>query len=280
MKNPGLYILTSPSGKQYVGRDVNLPSRAKEHFSGKNPQCRLIHRAIKKYGADAFSVEIIQYPGISDEALNAVEKWKIKQLQTLSPKGYNLTEGGEGGKHSEETRQKLSEAQRKRVADGTHPWLGGEVSRRNVSRQLKNGTHPFLGENNPVHKRVADGTHNFLGGEIQRKRAKDGTHPFLGGEIQREAQRKRVADGTHNFLDGEISRRAQKKRLEDGTHHWLGENHPAKQRSHKRRKAEWCYIIAVSRFWYEIHDYTLKRRAEFLSKDIPDTSNAEQEYLF
>lgn len=47
-----------------------------------------------------------------------------------------------------------------------------------------------------------------------------------------------------------------------------------------RLKAEWCYIIALSRFWYEIHDYTLKRRAEFLSKDIPDTSHAEQEYLF
>ena len=121
MKNPGIYILTSPSGNQYVGRDSNLPKRIKEHLSGKSPRCRLIHRAIQKYGADTFDVEIIRYPGISDEALNAVEKWKIKQLQTLSPKGYNLTEGGEGGKHSEETRQKLSEAQRKRVADGTHP---------------------------------------------------------------------------------------------------------------------------------------------------------------
>ena len=280
MKNPGLYILTSPSGKQYVGKDSNLPSRATQHFSSKSSNCRLIHRAIKKYSAAAFDVETIRYPGISHEALDAVERWKIKQLQTLAPKGYNLTEGGEGGKHSEETRQKLSKAAFQRVADGTHPFLGGEVSRRNVSKQMKNGTHPFLGENNPVHKRVADGTHNFLGGEIQRKRAKDGTHPFLGGEIQRETQRKRVADGTHPFLDGENQRRTQKKRLEDGTHPWLGENHPAKQRTRKRQKAEWCYIIAVSRFWYEIHDYTLKRRAEFLSKDIPDTSNAEQEHLF
>ena len=71
------------------------------------------------------------------------------------------------------------------------------------------------------------------------------------------------------------------KRLsKEGTHPWLGEKNPAKQRTLKRQKAEWCYIIALSRFWYEIHDYTLKRRAEFLSKDIPDTSNAEQEYLF
>ena len=79
-----------------------------------------------------------------------------------------------------------------------------------------------------------------------------------------------------------------KKRLEEGTHNFLGENNPIKRLSKegrnpqtlKRLKGEWCYIIALSRFWYEIHDYTLKRRAEFLSKDIPDTSNAEQEYLF
>jgi len=280
MKNPGIYILTSPSGKQYVGKDSNLPRRTKEHLSGNSPQCPHIHNAIQKYGRDAFSVEIIRYPGISDEALKAVERWKIKQLQTLSPGGFNLNEGGDGGNPSEETRQKMSEAAFQRVADGTHPFLGGEVSRRNVSKQLRDGTHHFLGENNPVHKRVADGTHNFLGGEIQRKRAKDGTHHFLGGEIQREVQRKRVADGTHNFLNSELQRQVQKKRIDEGTHNFLGENHPAKKRTRKRQKAEWCYIIALSRFWYEIHDYTLKRRAEFLSKDIPDTSNAEQASLF
>jgi hypothetical protein len=49
-------------------------------------------------------------------------------------------------------------------------------------------------------KRVADGTHNFLGGGLQRQRVKNGTHPFLGGEISRKNANRRVADGTHNFL--------------------------------------------------------------------------------
>ena len=267
MKNPGLYILTSPRGKKYVGRDVNLPKRAKKHLIGNSSECRAIYDAIKKYGADTFSVEIIRYPGISHEALNAVERWKIKQLQTLAPKGYNLTDGGDSSKPSEETRQKLSKKTRKRLEDGTHPFLGGEMQRHNARKQLEAGTHNFLDEKHSIHKQFADGTHPFLGGEMQRKRVADGTHPFLGGEI---------------------SRRTQKKRLEDGTHNFIGENHPIKRLSKegrhpstlKRQKAEWCYIVALSRFWYEIHDYTLKRRAEFLSKDIPDTSNAEQEYLF
>ena len=306
MKNPGLYILTHKgTGEQYVGKDSRLPSRPKEHLSGNAPECRHVHNAIQKYGRDAFSVEIIQYPGISDEALNAVERWKIRHLQTLSPGGFNLTEGGEGGNPSEETRQKISESNYKRVDEGTHHFLGGEISRRTNKKRVDEGTHHFLG--GEVNKnRVADGTHHLLGGEIQRrtnkKRVDEGTHHFLGGEVNKN----RVADGTHHLLGGEIQRRTNKKRVDegthnllgdknpvhkrvaDGTHNFLGDKNPAKRlakegkhyRTIKRRKAEWCYIIALSRFWYEIHDYTLKRRSEFLSKDIPDTSNAEQTNLF
>ena len=327
MKNPGIYILTSPSGKQYVGKDSNLPSRVQDHLSGNTPRCPAIHDAIQKYGRDAFSVEIIQYPGISHKALNAVERWKIRHLQTLSPLGYNLTEGGDGVIPSEETRQKMIEnaskrvdegthnfldsefqrqVQKKRLEDGTHHLLDGEIQRESAKKRVVEGTHNFLGDNNPVHKQLEAGTHNFLDSEIQRrakikrdavnkKRLEAGTHHFLDGEIARRTNKKRLEAGTHNFLDSEIQRRAKikrdavnKKRLEEGTHNLLGENNPIKRLSKegrhpqtiKRLKGEWCYIIALSRFWYEIHDYTLKRRSEFLSKDIPDLSATKQEYLF
>ena len=333
MKNPGIYILTSPSGKQYVGKDSNLPRRVRDHLSGNAPNCRAIHDAIQKYGRDAFSVEIIQYPGISEEALKSVERWWIQRLQTLSPSGYNLLEGGDGLTSKESKRINLS-----RVADGTHHFLGPENNRKRV----EDGTHHFLDrefqrenarKNN--RKRVEDGTHHFLDREFarknNRKRVEDGTHNFLDREFQRRNAKKRVAEGTHNLLgdsnpakhlikegrhnfqDPEIQRRAKinrdatnHKRMKDGTHNFLGDSNPshkrvaegthhllgdsnpirhlAKEGRHprtiKRLKAEWCYIIALSRFWYEIHDYTLKRRAEFLSKEIPDLSNAEQTYLF
>ena len=111
MKNPGIYIITSPSGKQYVGKDGNLPYRVETHLSGWNKRCVLIHRAIKKYGKENFNVEIIRYPGISPETLYAVEQWKIRQLNTKAPNGYNLTDGGAGrmAPHSEETKKKISE---------------------------------------------------------------------------------------------------------------------------------------------------------------------------
>ena len=222
MKNPGIYILTNQvNGMQYVGKDSNLPSRVDKHFSGSEQDCRRIHNAIKKYGHDAFSVEIIQYHGISQEALNAVERWKIKQLHTLSPNGYNLTKGGEGTlgfKHSKDTCEKISKNAKKRVEDGTHNLLGGEINK----------------------KRVEDGTHNFLGAEINKKRVANGTHPFLGGENNK----KRLANGTHPFQNPKVhqkrSERIQKE-LADGTHpflNYVGDNNPMKDPKVRQKNVE------------------------------------------
>ena len=60
----------------------------------------------------------------------------------------------------------------KRVAAGTHPWQGGEVSRRVTKDRLSNGTHNLVGSNNPSHKRVKELTHNFQNKEWSREKAK------------------------------------------------------------------------------------------------------------
>ena len=103
----------------------------------------------------------------------------------------------------------------KRVANGTHNFLGGELIRERVA----NGTHQLSCSKN-AKKRVANGTHNFLGPEQNLKRVANGTHNFLGGELIRE----RVANGTHNFLGGELV----KERVINGTHHFLGPEHNQK----------------------------------------------------
>ena len=57
MKNPGIYILTNKvNGKQYVGKDSNLPNRVNQHLSGYENNCPLIYRAIKKYGRENFDI--------------------------------------------------------------------------------------------------------------------------------------------------------------------------------------------------------------------------------
>ncbi|RKU09558.1 hypothetical protein C6502_12755 [Candidatus Poribacteria bacterium] len=257
MKNPGIYILTSPSGKQYVGKDRNLPRRANEHLRGGDTKCPAIHKAILKYGHDAFSVEIIRYPGISEETLDAVERWWIKRLQTLSPNGYNLTNGGDGGKLSKKTRQKMSERNRKRVENGTHNFLGGSIQRHTNKKRVEEGTHPWLGPetnqkmwNDPEHRKKISHAIREHNKDPQVRKKKS------------QRNREQIKAGTHNFCNAEVRQEA------------------LNARRRKKQKAEWMWTHSIAMFLYEIHDYTLKRRAEFLSKDIPDTSNAEQTYFF
>ena len=116
MENPGIYILSNvKNGKKYVGKDHNIPKRVNRHLTGNARECREIYNAIKKHNKKSFEVKFILYPGISIEALNSVEKWKINQLNTISPKGYNISKGGSGGfsgcTHSEKTKSKIAKTQ-------------------------------------------------------------------------------------------------------------------------------------------------------------------------
>lgn len=129
----------------------------------------------------------------------------------------------------EEISRLARESNLKRVADGSHQFLDGEISRKTNQQRLADGTHHFLDSEAQrkkalaaCTKRVLDGTHQFLGGDIVRKRVADGTHHLLGGEIQRINAQKRLEAGTHNFLDPVQKSRSAKKgtatRLRNGTH--------------------------------------------------------------
>lgn len=92
-------------------------------------------------------------------------------------------------------------------------------ARKHALQQIEDGTHPFIGINE---RRVAEGIHQFLGGEIPRKaalqRVKDGTHNFLDGSIAKKSNRERLENGTHHFLRGDIQTAGNLKRVAEGTH--------------------------------------------------------------
>jgi len=93
-----VYLLTSPSGKQYVGMTKHTAlKRWKHHVSDARYakwSCAL-QAAIRKYGADNFTVETLEvHEDWAD--LVAAEIRLIASLGTMFPKGYNMTSGGEG----------------------------------------------------------------------------------------------------------------------------------------------------------------------------------------
>lgn len=89
-----IYKITNlVNGKMYVGQTAfNLQYRLKQHFhDAKRGKQRPLCRAIRKYGEENFSIELIE----ETKFLAEREIYWIQELNTYK-KGYNATKGGEG----------------------------------------------------------------------------------------------------------------------------------------------------------------------------------------
>ena len=92
------------------------------------------HRAIRKYGAENFSVELVE----ETDAPNEREQHWIAELKPH----YNMDEGGKNGLRSPETRRKISESQIGRKLSAATKRLISEKAK------LRTGTkNPFYGKN-------------------------------------------------------------------------------------------------------------------------------------
>ena len=90
----------------YVGQTWRpLDKRFKEHaINSGSPK---LHNSIIKHGSSNFTIELLWECECTQAELDTKEMEFITQLQTLSPNGYNLKEGGSGGKLSAESREKM-----------------------------------------------------------------------------------------------------------------------------------------------------------------------------
>lgn len=112
-----VYIITNVvNSKQYVGITKRLQKRWNEHLRMNGGQCVGLYSAIKKYGKDQFVFSHIADAFDKDSAC-VLERLLIKEHNTLSPCGYNLTSGGDGGfEMSAESRKKMSIAKKGKPA--------------------------------------------------------------------------------------------------------------------------------------------------------------------
>ena len=88
-----IYLVTNKlNGKQYVGQTIRpISERWRDH-------CRVnddnyFHRAIRKYGAENFNVDVIDVAK-TEEELDQKEVFWIGKLCTMVPHGYNIKRGG------------------------------------------------------------------------------------------------------------------------------------------------------------------------------------------
>lgn len=82
-----IYKITNRvNGKSYIGYSDNVESRWNDHKTGKGS--KLVHRAIKKYGIEQITFEILAEDSVASEDMY------IQLHNTMKPNGYNLTPGG------------------------------------------------------------------------------------------------------------------------------------------------------------------------------------------
>ena len=115
------------SNRVYIGQTTQDPNQRRlEHLCcARNESGGYhFHNALRKYGEESFAWEILAEAKSLDE-LNILEVKYINEYDSINT-GFNLRQGGDNKLHSEESKKRMSEAQKKaharRKALGTDTW--------------------------------------------------------------------------------------------------------------------------------------------------------------
>lgn len=182
----GIYKITNKlNNKSYIGQSKNIERRWEEHRKSARLNSQYtIHRAIRKYGLDNFSFEVLYE--CSEEELGRYEKFYIIIFGTYQ-KQYNMTEGGEiaiskspevrkkisiantGKKRTEEYKQELSQQRKGKGCGKDNPMYGKIYTIEEKERMSKaqaginNGNYGNVGSKNIKSKKISINGVEYIG---------------------------------------------------------------------------------------------------------------------
>jgi group I intron endonuclease len=111
-------LINKSSGKIYVGQTTKgLSVRWHQHVksSRKKTVKQVIHKAILKYGPEAFDVVVLE-TATEKRELDELERYYIALADSMLPRGYNQKPGGSTATVSVEVRDRMSLAAKARWA--------------------------------------------------------------------------------------------------------------------------------------------------------------------
>lgn len=188
----GIYKITNPGGKIYIGLSENIENRWKEYKCLSNiRKQKLIYNSMKKYGYDGHKFEVLEVCDI--EKLVEREIYWILCLNSLYKKsklGLNMTDGGnippkqnkpmteehklkislanKGRQVSKETREKIKAARSKQIFTPEQIKKAADSRRGKPSKLLgrkrPNISEKLKGKFSPISKKCQ--LTNLLTGEI------------------------------------------------------------------------------------------------------------------
>jgi group I intron endonuclease len=161
---------------EYIGQTVHedFQIRLNGHISdAKNGRKRHLYNAIRKYGWDQFTIEILynfSREGNWQERLDELEIHEISQRGTLSPGGYNNETGGNRNKVLHEGTKELMSSVRsgeQHAMFGKHHQdeakdLLRDANRKEVQQWSRDGSEflrTFMSIEDASHETGADGSH-------------------------------------------------------------------------------------------------------------------------
>lgn len=185
----GIYKITSPTGRIYIGQSIDIEKRFKGYKSMLNMKSQtLLRRSFLKYGVENHKFEVIEECTV--EELNERERyWQDKYDVLNSGLNCRLTKSNDkSAVISEKTRKKMSVSARKKeftkdhrknisiaVSGKKNPFYGkkhSEDTKKNLSIISKNNGF-FSGENNPMYNSMRFGELNPFYGKKHSKENKD-----------------------------------------------------------------------------------------------------------
>lgn len=148
------------NNKIYIGKANNIKKRFNAHKTAARRQdpndFSKIHRAMNKYGEDNFFIEELGEYSTETEALQAEINF-IKNLNSQDDSvGYNITLGGEGAsgfKHSDESKEKMSNSKKGLFLGEQNPFYGKNHSEE-TKKLLSNLASERVGELNPFFGKI------------------------------------------------------------------------------------------------------------------------------
>lgn len=214
-------MLTSPSGKVYIGQTIRpIEDRLKEHQKSSS-NCVAIYNAIQKYGWNNFEKHWYDCP---DEDLDDHENMMVEVLGTFSPDGYNLKKGGGNGKLSEETKNKISKSH---IGKTHTEETRGKLKDINMGKTLSKETKQKMSES-----RIGDKNH-FRGKTHTDEAKKKMREAQIGKELSDETKEKISAackGEKHHFYGKSLSEEHKQKLSEAHVGKTLSDDHRRKIR--------------------------------------------------
>lgn len=107
----GIYKITSPSGKVYIGQSVNILKRWQDYKRYANNKSQpILFNSFSKHGVESHTFNIMhELPkDVSSEIMCTYEQFFIDQYKEAGANMMNVRDAGNRGKHSEETKAKQS----------------------------------------------------------------------------------------------------------------------------------------------------------------------------